>query len=45
VLHVWDWGEEFVSNCVIKRDLKELSNGNGTNHIDHNQGDDKELEV
>ncbi|KAJ1379055.1 Xanthine/uracil/vitamin C permease [Sesbania bispinosa] len=47
VLHIWEWGEELVGNFVIKKNLKGVANANenGNNHIDHNQGGDKAIEV
>ncbi|XP_061368503.1 adenine/guanine permease AZG1-like [Gastrolobium bilobum] len=48
VLHVWEWGEELVRKCLIKVELKGVSDENvNRNHpiVDHDQGDDKALEV
>ncbi|KAJ1375261.1 Xanthine/uracil/vitamin C permease [Sesbania bispinosa] len=47
VLHIWEWGEELVGKFVIKKNLKGVANANenGNHHIDHDQGDDKAIEV
>lgn len=49
VLHVWEWGDEFLRKHVtVERGLKEISNAheNG-NHcvVNHDQGDGKSLDV
>lgn len=43
VLHVWEWREKFVRKCLKKEDLEGKSNGN--HHVDHDQGNDKAIEV